>query len=99
MTQAAGESSEVIDTLTERQAEMLTLLAEGLTGKEIAGRLRISYSAVSQRIETLRKKFGGVTKNELARMYREHLATGAQEPCTNYTGKKKSSPVAEAIGR
>lgn len=62
------------DALTAKQQETATLLAEGLTGKEMAVRLDVSHSAVAQRIETLRSKFGGVTKHELARLAREWLA-------------------------
>ncbi|WP_340588351.1 LuxR C-terminal-related transcriptional regulator [Erythrobacter alti] len=64
-----------LSDLPAKQLETAILLAEGLTGKEIAARLAISHSAVAQRIETLRRKFGGITKSELARLAREELSS------------------------
>ncbi|MDF1835813.1 MAG: LuxR C-terminal-related transcriptional regulator, partial [Alteraurantiacibacter sp. bin_em_oilr2.035] len=48
--------------LTSKQAEVVVLLSEGRTGREIASTLQISQSAVSQRIETLRAKFVHVSR-------------------------------------
>lgn len=97
-----------LSDLTEKQQETIRLLAEGLTAKEIAARLEISHSAVAQRIETLRSKFGGITKNELARKARGWLAaegyqadskpfmlagaSAANEPCMKDTGQKNHLP-------
>lgn len=92
--------------LTEKQQETARLLAEGLTAKEIASRLDISHSAVAQRIENLRTKAGGITKNELARMARAWLAsvretekpfmldedTPSSDACIKYTGQKNDLP-------
>ncbi|MWV27008.1 response regulator transcription factor [Aurantiacibacter rhizosphaerae] len=60
--------------LTEKQTATARLLAEGFTAKEIAARLTISESAATKRIEALRQKFGGITKNELARLAREEFS-------------------------
>ena len=82
-------------SLTSKQFEMLVLVAEGLTGKEIAHRLGISYSATSQRIETLRQKFGGITKYEMARQARQMLFA-SDDPelrdCIKDTGDKFHLP-------
>jgi len=86
---------EVLSSLTPKQCEMLELVAEGLTGKEIAAQLDISHSAVSQRIETLRNKFGGLTKNEIARIYRQHLADRVDQACIEDTGQKNHLPHRE----
>lgn len=72
--------------LTQKQAETVRLLAEGLTAKEMAYALGISHSAVAQRIENLRGKFGGVTKNELARQARRWLASASSAQPTQDSG-------------
>lgn len=58
-------------SLTSKQAAVLDLLANGRTSKEIAGALDLSESAVNRRIELLRVRFGGITRAELARRYRD----------------------------
>lgn len=60
-----------IELLTEKQAAVLGLLARSLTSKEIAGKLDTSESAVNRHIEILRSRFGGITRAQLARRYRE----------------------------
>lgn len=62
------------DLLTDKQAAVLDLLANGRTSKEIAGALGLSESAVNRRIELLRTRFGGITRLELARRYRDWAA-------------------------
>jgi len=57
--------------LTDKQAAVLGLLANGRTTKEIATALVVSESAVNRRIELLRTRFGGITRLELARRYRD----------------------------
>lgn len=57
--------------LTEKQRDVLDLLANNRTTKEIAHALGSSESAVNRRIELLRSRLGGVTRHELARRYRE----------------------------
>ena len=52
----AGSPAGVV--LTERQAEVLALIREGLTNKEIAGRLRISEQAAKVQASKLLRKFG-----------------------------------------
>ena len=83
--------------LPAKQLETALLLAEGLTGKEIATRLEISHSAVAQRIETLRRKFGGVTKHELARLARDELSGLGYASAFNFgSAKNPTEPVDEA---
>lgn len=60
--------------LTDKQAAVLDLLANGRTTKEIANILDLSESAVNRRIELLRTRFGGITRLELARRYRTRPA-------------------------
>lgn len=56
--------------LTDKQREVLELLTQNRTTKEIAAHLGISDSAVNQRIDPLRQRLGGITRAELARRYR-----------------------------
>ncbi|WP_395333907.1 helix-turn-helix transcriptional regulator [Novosphingobium sp. BL-8H] len=64
---------EVLPSLTEKQHEVLRLVAENRTSKEIAWELGISESAVNQRIEGVRNRTGAPPRAELARAYRHYL--------------------------
>lgn len=65
--------------LTFKQREVLALVADNRTSKEIAARLGISESAVNQRIESVRTRLGGIPRGELARLYRQSAAPDAQD--------------------
>ena len=79
----------VFERATPKQCQVLDLIGDNLTSKEIAHKLGISESAVNQRIEGLRTKAGGVPRNQLARAYREW----ARLPdCKNVTGKINQLP-------
>lgn len=60
--------------LTHKQRDVLALVADNRTSKEIAARLGISESAVNQRIEMVRSRLGGLPRGELARLYRQEFA-------------------------
>lgn len=64
--------------LTRKQREVLALVADNRTSKEIAGLLGISESAVNQRIEIVRGRLGGLPRGELARLYRLNFTTDAR---------------------
>jgi DNA-binding CsgD family transcriptional regulator len=87
MRSAADRAPEIVSALTDKQREVLALLGEGRTGKEIANTLCISESAVIQRIETVRSKFDGATRQELGRIWREHGEPVANGACKELTGK------------
>jgi DNA-binding CsgD family transcriptional regulator len=75
--------------LTVKQREVLELLAENRTTKEIAAQLGVSDSAVNQRIDPLRQRLGGVTRAELARRYRRVTQDAeAGDGCKVFTGEK-----------
>ena len=59
--------------LTSKQHQVLSLIAENHTSKEIAFRLGISESAVNQRIECVRNRIGSLPRAELARAYRQYM--------------------------
>lgn len=57
-------------TMTPKQHEVYSLVANNFTSKEIAARLGITESAVNQRIEAVRCRAGFPPRAELARTYR-----------------------------
>lgn len=65
--------------LTKKQREVLALVADNRTSKEIAGLLGVSESAVNQRIEIVRARLGGLPRGELARLYRLNFSTDEAE--------------------
>ena len=86
----------VFASLSAKQRQVMELLSEGRTSKEIAWTLGISESAAIQRIESVRAKAGGLLRKELAREYRLFVqAGGAREisaedldgTCNDLTGK------------
>jgi DNA-binding CsgD family transcriptional regulator len=65
--------------LTAKQRDVLALVADNRTSKEIAARLGISESAVNQRIEMIRSRLGGLPRGELARLYRQEYSPNEAE--------------------
>lgn len=76
MTKQTPGSSDtlVLPQLTAKQREVMALVADNRTSKEIACRLGISESAVNQRIEHIRARLGGLPRGEMARLYRQEFA-------------------------
>jgi ATP/maltotriose-dependent transcriptional regulator MalT len=62
--------------LTERQVEILHLLAEGLSNTDIAGRLVISVRTVDHHVAAVLQKLGVPTRREAARAAAELGLTG-----------------------
>jgi predicted ATPase/DNA-binding CsgD family transcriptional regulator/DNA-binding XRE family transcriptional regulator len=60
------------DGLTARQAEVLTLLATGLSNKEIAGQLYLSPATVERHLATVYRKLGVSGRVEAARYAMAH---------------------------
>jgi DNA-binding CsgD family transcriptional regulator len=60
-----------LGALTAKQREVLDLLIQHKTSKEIARRLEISPHTVDQRIEFAKRKLGARSRNELAVQYRQ----------------------------
>ncbi|NCU11495.1 MAG: helix-turn-helix transcriptional regulator, partial [Sphingomonadaceae bacterium] len=84
--------------LTRKQHEVLALVADNRTSKEIAARLGITESAVNQRIEMVRSRLGGLPRGELARLYRqEHLEPASEPRPANETWQKIHLPESFAI--
>lgn len=64
--------------LTNKQRQVLDLLIEHMTSKEIARRLCISPHTVDQRIQFAKDKLGARTRSEAAVAYRRLLETYGQ---------------------
>jgi len=64
----AGEAAPVFEDLTPRQREVLQLVAEGRSSKEIAGRLRISVSTVDSHRHHIMKKLGVTSVADLVKV-------------------------------
>lgn len=76
------------ERLTAKQREVLSLVSEGLTSKEIGRKLGISESAVNQRIETIRQRLGGLPRAQIGRIYRHQNTLLVTLPTSNsLTGK------------
>ena len=54
-----------MDSITVREKEVLELLAQGLSTKEIATRMRISFHTVESHRKNLRFKFSAKNSTEL----------------------------------
>lgn len=82
----------LLDALTDKQREVLALVSEGMTSKEIARKLSISESAVNQRIEVIRQRLGGLSRAQIARIYR-HTSTLLMTIPTSNSLTGKSIPL------
>jgi DNA-binding CsgD family transcriptional regulator len=66
-----------VDALSERQKEILRLIAQHLQAKEIARVLKISESTVKTHTDAARKRLGVATSRDAARLVIEHdIASG-----------------------
>lgn len=66
-------ADEILSRLTAKQRQVLDLLIEHKTSKEIARELGISPHTVDQRIQFARQKLGARTRSEAAVAYRRLL--------------------------
>jgi ATP/maltotriose-dependent transcriptional regulator MalT len=55
---AAAAAEQSTERLTRREAEILTLVAQGLTNREMANRLFVSRRAVDFHLESIYSKLG-----------------------------------------
>lgn len=62
--------------LTEREREVLTLMVEGLSNTQIAGRLGVSSSTIKSHVSNILSKFGVASRTEaVALALRNHLTS------------------------
>lgn len=91
MGQCENQDQFVIASLTAKQREVLDLLLEHMTSKEIARRLDISPYTVDQRINFAKEKLGVRTRGEVAVVYRRLV-----EVCEPFA--YESSGIGESLG-
>ena len=76
----AAPVADVLTALTSKQRDVLDLLIEHKTSKEISRTLGISPHTVDQRIMLARAKLGVATRGEVAQAYRRLVADSAASP-------------------
>ena len=81
--------------LTEKQREVLDLLIEHKTSKEIARLLGISPHTVDQRIFFAKEKLGAASRNEAAAAYRRLVGISGR---TTYENSRIAAPAPTAQG-
>lgn len=84
-----------IGGLTEKQREVLDLLIEHKTSKEIARLLGISPHTVDQRIFFAKEKLGAANRNEAAATYRRLVGVSGR---MTYQNSRIAAPSAIADG-
>ena len=70
-----GEPMSIRPLLAQREQEVLRLLAQGCTDREIGGKLYISPRTVQNHLTRIREKTGKRRRSELARWAVEHALT------------------------
>jgi DNA-binding CsgD family transcriptional regulator len=92
-----GEDAGGLGGLTDKQREVLDLLIEHKTSKEIARRLGISPHTVDQRIFFAREKLGAASRSEVAVAYRRLVGvSGGVSGRTTYEDSHIAGPAAAA---
>jgi DNA-binding NarL/FixJ family response regulator len=61
--------------LTSREREIVGLVSDGMTDKEIAAKLYVSPRTVQNQLTRIREKTGSIRRSDLARWAVEHLGT------------------------
>jgi DNA-binding NarL/FixJ family response regulator len=81
LLQASRQPTPRLPALSERECEVLGLLAQGMTDQTIASQLRISISTVRSHLDRIRDKTGERRRAELTRFAIEHRITaGPPDP-------------------
>ena len=88
LVQAASPSSRLGDDLSEREREVLALLAQGLSNKAIAERLFLSVATVKYHVRLLLSKLGARSRAEAVALAWQHnlIEKGETEPVPDHSG-------------
>ena len=81
MTVMDHDPADVLCDLTAKQAEVLDLLLQHKTTKQIARDLGIAPNTVDARIAAVREKWGTTDRKATARVYAHLLETCEKSPC------------------
>ena len=99
MTQISGtEANWLLDDLTPKQVEVLDLLVQHRTTKQIARELGIAPNTVDQRILGVREKWGTADRNATARVYQQLLRTCEEAPC-GFSPVDRALPIKQDLFR
>ena len=90
MTVMDHDPAEVLSDLTEKQIEVLDLLLQHKTTKQIARELAIAPNTVDARIATVRDKWGTVDRKATARVY-AHLLETCEKPTCGFSPLETTS--------
>lgn len=82
-----------IAPLTRRETEIAHLVAEGLSNKDIAGRLVISQRTAEGHIEHILDKLGFKSRAQVAAWVKERLSEGADGQVADGAAGPKTGPV------
>jgi DNA-binding NarL/FixJ family response regulator len=63
-TPAAARAAELVEPLTERERQVLAMLADGLSNRRIAERLAISENTIKAHVASILAKLGATTRTE-----------------------------------
>lgn len=75
-----GAPGREIDALTSREKEILSLIAEGMTNREIAERVYLSEKTVRNYVSSILQKLGVAHRTQAAIYYLSRKKDGADEP-------------------
>lgn len=81
------------DALTDRERDVLGLLATGLTNREIAVQLQIAPSTVKGHVESIFLKLGVQNRTEAARSYWHRSFGGAKRRMARVPEMSNSSRI------
>jgi predicted ATPase/DNA-binding CsgD family transcriptional regulator/DNA-binding XRE family transcriptional regulator/predicted negative regulator of RcsB-dependent stress response len=93
-----GAATPLPGNLTGRQAEVLRLLADGLSNKEIAARLYLSPGTVERHLATVYRKLGLGGRVEAARYAVEHGLAQRELPRDVIAPRRLAAPMARFSG-
>jgi DNA-binding CsgD family transcriptional regulator len=97
MQQAILKADGALGGLTDKQREVLDLLIQHKTSKEIARRLSISPHTVDQRIQFAKEKLGARSRSEVAVLYRRLIETYGQATYED-SGIAEPAPALDETG-
>lgn len=74
--QQASQPPHPAESLSEREKEVISLLAEGKTNQEIAAELQLSQNTIKYHLQNIYHKFQVTNRTEAARLYLERSKLG-----------------------
>jgi DNA-binding CsgD family transcriptional regulator len=94
MTDVLTRPDDFLAMVSDKQLEVLDLLLQHMTNKDIARELDIAPVTVEQRIAAIRGKWGTADRNETARLYGQLIGVYGR-PIHGSSGMDRSEPMAE----